>query len=107
LFDDVVAASSVVVGALTVIGGRNGTSGTALPTFTIPASAGVGLGNSIFVEALLSVESLAPPEQAASKRAALADASVRRAWCFMQFSSENPRVIGNLCGWRLLCTILL
>ncbi|MFL6718867.1 MAG: hypothetical protein ACJ8G3_21160 [Burkholderiaceae bacterium] len=107
LSDDVVAANRVAAGALADVVGRKGTSGMALPTLTIPASAGVGLGSSIFVEAPLSVESLAPPEQAASTKTALADASVRRAWYFMQFSSGNPRVIRSFCGWRLLCTIRL
>jgi hypothetical protein len=42
------------------------------PTSTAPARTGVGLGNSILVEALLLFESLEPSEQAVSKKAALA-----------------------------------
>jgi hypothetical protein len=72
--DDVAAASIVADGGVAVAAARNGTSAMLPPTSTAPASAGVGLGNSILVEALLSVESLEPSEQAASKKAALAKA---------------------------------
>ena len=85
-FDDDFAAARIVADAgLTDAGARKGTSGI-LPIATLPANAGVGLGNSALVEALLSAELVEPSEQAASSKAALAEASARKKGFFMQFS---------------------
>jgi hypothetical protein len=76
----------VADGGVAIAAARKGTSAMLPPTSTLPARAGVGLGNSIFVEALLSVESLEPSEQPASKKALNA---IAKSWEILRMQSSS------------------